>query len=131
MLWGNTSTNIPSRFLGELPAELVRDVEGARRTGLRWTPDDEGPTGTPGRSVFGSGRAPSPGADGPAHRAPPPSTGADRLGLAPGDTVVHATWGAGTVVEIAGAGEESEAVVVFASVGRKKLLLRMAPLTRA
>ncbi len=138
MLWGNTSTNLPSRFLGELPAELVRDVEGARatgrgagRTGPWWGSQDEGPTGTPGRSVFGSGRAPAPSPGAPGQRTSPPSTGAHQLGLAPRDTVVHATWGPGTVVETAGTGEESEAVVVFASVGRKRLLLRMAPLTRA
>ena len=26
MLWGNTNANIPSRFLNEIPSELVRDV---------------------------------------------------------------------------------------------------------
>ena len=28
MLWGNTSSNIPSRFLNEIPTELIRDVGG-------------------------------------------------------------------------------------------------------
>ena len=33
MLWGNTSSNIPSRFLNEIPAELVRDVAVERGWG--------------------------------------------------------------------------------------------------
>jgi hypothetical protein len=35
------------------------------------------------------------------------------------------------VLESDGAGEDAEAVVHFETVGRKKLLLRMAPLKRA
>ena len=34
MLWGNTSSNIPSRFLNEIPAELVRDVVVDRGWGV-------------------------------------------------------------------------------------------------
>ena len=45
--------------------------------------------------------------------------------------MVHGKWGEGTVIETAATGEDAEAVVQFASVGRKQLLLRMAPLKRA
>jgi hypothetical protein len=45
--------------------------------------------------------------------------------------VVHGKWGEGTVLETAATGEDAEAVVQFATVGRKKLLLRMAPVKRA
>jgi DNA helicase-2/ATP-dependent DNA helicase PcrA len=45
--------------------------------------------------------------------------------------VVHGKWGEGSVLEASGPGEDAEAVVQFGSVGRKKLLLRMAPLKRA
>ena len=58
-------------------------------------------------------------------------TGAEQLGLEVGDQVVHGQWGEGTVVETAATGEDAEAVVQFGSVGRKRLLLRMAPLKRA
>ena len=158
MLWGSTSSNIPSRFLNEIPAELVRDVAPERG----WSPSSQGSgsygsgsygegsygagavgsfrrrapepaEGTPGRSVFGSGTAPAEGgfdANGRRRRAPA-STGAEQLGLEPGDAVVHGTWGEGHVVETGGEGEDAEAVVIFPSVGRKKLLLRMAPLKRA
>ena len=45
MLFGRTGSNIPSRFLNEIPQELLRDVVS----------DDN--SGTPGRSVFGRGDA--------------------------------------------------------------------------
>ncbi len=136
MLWGSTTSNIPSRFLNEIPAELIRDAAGSTgRDGTsllgRRGPDDEG--GTPGRSVFGRGVMGGEGtfdATGRRRRAPA-STGAERLGLVAGDRVVHGKWGEGRVIEASGSGEEAEAVVQFESVGRKQLLLHMAPLKRA
>ena len=138
MIFGNLSSNIPSRFLTELPADLLRDVGsqsggrdrwgagGGRPAGSR-SADDGG--GTPGRSVFGRGVAGAvTGDDGPRRGA---SSGAELLGLEPGDRVVHGLWGEGDVVSTGGEGDDAEAEVVFASVGRKKLLLRMAPVKRA
>jgi DNA helicase-2/ATP-dependent DNA helicase PcrA len=48
-----------------------------------------------------------------------------------GDVVVHGTWGEGRVVAARGDADDAEAEVIFSSVGRKKLLLRMAPIKRA
>jgi len=142
MLWGNTSSNIPSRFLNEIPSELVTDVAVERGWGSsasrgvgdfgRRAGRDE-PRGTPGRSVFGSGISPSDGAfdaNGRRRRAPA-STGAELLDLAVGEVVVHGQWGEGRVVGVGGEGDDAEAEVIFTSVGRKKLLLRMAPIKRA
>ncbi len=149
MLWGNTSSNIPSRFLNEIPAELVRDVAverswgssgsgyGASYGGSSGTfgrrSAATGREGTPGRSVFGSGVSPGEGAfDANGRRTRvPASSGAELLGLEVGDLVVHAQWGEGRVVSTGGSGEDAEAEVIFTSVGRKKLLLRMAPVKRA
>jgi DNA helicase-2/ATP-dependent DNA helicase PcrA len=136
MLYGRGSSNIPSRFLNEIPEELVRDVGSARGDGTssragRSLSDDDG--GTPGRSVFGRGLANADAefdATGRRRRAPA-SSGAELLGLVTGDLVVHGQWGEGRVVETSGSGEDAEAVVIFTSVGRKKLLLRMAPIKRA
>ncbi|HEY4928887.1 MAG TPA: UvrD-helicase domain-containing protein [Acidimicrobiales bacterium] len=145
MLWGNTSSNIPSRFLNEIPAELVTDVVvdrgwgsaagGSNRTvgDFGRSPAAEGRTGTPGRSVFGSGVSPSEGAfdaNGRRRRAPA-TTGAEELGLEVGDIVVHGQWGEGRIIATGGEGEDAEAEVIFTSVGRKKLLLRMSPVKRA
>jgi DNA helicase-2/ATP-dependent DNA helicase PcrA len=48
-----------------------------------------------------------------------------------GDDVRHNVWGEGVVLLIEGAGEKAEAVVHFASVGEKRLLLSWAPLEKA
>ncbi len=136
MLFGTTSSNIPSRFLNEIPTELLRDVGGDSgrptfgRGGRSALADDDG--GTPGRSVFGRGHRDESAFDATGrHRPAPPSSGAELLGLAAGDRVVHGKWGEGRVIEASEPGEEAEAVVDFPSVGRKKLLLRMAPVKRA
>ncbi|HSS11045.1 MAG TPA: hypothetical protein VLL25_14235, partial [Acidimicrobiales bacterium] len=57
-------------------------------------------------------------------------TGAERLGLRPGDDVVHGKWGEGVVLDVSGQGEKAEAVVRFPSVGEKRLSLALAPLKR-
>jgi DNA helicase-2/ATP-dependent DNA helicase PcrA len=146
MVFGRGSSNIPSRFLNEIPDELVRDVAGdpgsrggygSGRSGAeasrdRYSAVEDG-AGTPGRTVFGRGLARADAefdATGRRRREPAPS-GAELLGLETGDLVVHGKWGEGRVVETSGSGEDAEAVVIFSSVGRKKLLLRMAPVKRA
>ena len=134
LVYGRGSSNIPSRFLNEIPAELIQDAGGtgvdgrAYGAGRRYDGNDGG--GTPGRSVFGRGALAERSLGGAGRRAPS-TTGAELLGLEGGDRVVHGTWGEGTVTETSGTGEDGEAVVQFASVGRKKLLLKMAPLKRA
>ena len=136
MLWGSSGSSIPSRFLNEIPAELIRDVGGSREDyqlnldGRFGEPRGLDDAGTPGRSVFGRGIARA-GAGGSRRPRPADGTGAELLGLQVGDKVVHGRWGEGDVMVVDGAGEDAEAEVHFASVGRKKLLLRMAPLKRA
>ena len=138
-LWGRTTHNIPSRFLAEVPAELVRDVgtvgsgrarrtEGADRSD--WADDqtdwaDQTDGTTPG-TVFGAGRG-----DAAGRPRPRVSTGAEDLGLRAGDEVVHDHWGEGVVVAADGEGDRAQATVRFASVGEKRLLLTATPLRRA
>jgi DNA helicase-2/ATP-dependent DNA helicase PcrA len=104
-LWGTTSHNIPSRFLSEVPSELVHDI-----------------------GVVGGGK-PDPGFG--HHPRRRQTTGAETLGLVAGDRVVHDRWGEGLVISASGEGDGAQAEVRFASVGPKKLLLSAAPLRRA
>ena len=139
MVYGRGSANIPSRFLNEIPSELVREVAPAnsgsrygdrdRSGGDRYETDERG---TPGRGLFGSGVARSDGEfDATGRRRRDHGSGAELLGLVAGDRVVHGQWGEGTVLEATDPGEDAEAVVQFGTVGRKRLLLRMAPVKRA
>jgi DNA helicase-2/ATP-dependent DNA helicase PcrA len=128
-LFGSTQYNPPSRFLDEIPAQLLRMADGSRDTRQRRRAGDfgwSGTTSTPGmgrdRIVDAAIRA------GQQPRATP--SGADQLGLRIGDDVRHAKWGDGVILDLIGSGEKAEAVVRFPSVGEKRLLLSWAPLER-
>jgi DNA helicase-2/ATP-dependent DNA helicase PcrA len=55
---------------------------------------------------------------------------AHELGLRIGDTVEHAVFGEGVIIDITGSGEDTEAVVNFRERGRKHLILAWAPLKK-
>jgi DNA helicase-2/ATP-dependent DNA helicase PcrA len=106
-LFGSTSYNPPSRFLGEIPNELVRAIE-----------QDEGVViGGSGSSDVSVIRAAVEG------RREIPRIGA-------GDTVLHDRWGEGVVLTVIGSGTDTEATVRFEDVGEKRLLLAYAPLKK-
>ena len=147
MLHGQTQYNPPSRFLDEIPDSLVVEADGGLRGSAHGSDRRRGgsnfgshrspsglvvpPTSTPevggepeGR-IFGRGDA-----RGVGRSAGPASTGAHQLGLKPGDEVTHRAWGEGVVTSTTGEGDRAEAVVDFAAVGEKRLLLAWAPLER-
>ena len=117
-LWGQTQYNPPSRFLHEIPEALVRMAPNGRSSRARLS-DASGRD----RIVEAAMRRSK---SGPVH-----GTGAETLGLRTGETVVHAKWGEGVVIEVMGEGERAEARVRFPSVGEKHLALSLAPLKRA
>ncbi|HSH23852.1 MAG TPA: DNA helicase PcrA [Acidimicrobiales bacterium] len=129
-LFGATQYNPPSRYLRELPDELVRTVGEAhgrrgRSSSLGWEARrDRDPEGR----VFGGRPRIVESALRPS--TPPPSTGAEELGLRVGDDVRHRTWGDGVVLEVSGAADKAEALVRFPSVGEKRLLLCWTPLDK-
>jgi ATP-dependent DNA helicase UvrD/PcrA len=136
-LFGATSYNLPSRFLREVPEELVSvapaqgRASAARALPAGW--GDASPAFGAGRSSFNARPHPPASFDRqptPAERLAGRQRGALDLGLAPGDEVVHRQWGRGTVATISGQGERAMAEVDFPGLGRKRLLLRYAPLTR-
>jgi DNA helicase II / ATP-dependent DNA helicase PcrA len=120
-IWGRTQHNIPSRFLGEIPNELIKDV------GLVTSRfDRELSTGPrPGSSFLPSTPLT------PRPPGPRTSSGAEDLGLVAGDEVVHDHWGPGVVIDTKGEGSRAQATVDFDSVGKKSLLLSATPLHRA
>ena len=105
-LGGYAGLREPSRFLLEMPAAAVVPVRGQR-----------GPGGS-GRPAW-PGRVAEPVAD------PDP---ADEYPLRVGSRVRHADWGDGILTGLQKDGEDVVVTVNFASVGRKRLLLKYAPL---
>jgi DNA helicase-2/ATP-dependent DNA helicase PcrA len=105
--WGSPQWNPPSRFLEEIPDELID-----------WARADAGPT-APEPSIARA--KPLPG------RSPGNRT---VISLDPGDRVTHDTFGLGTVVTTAGAADKAEATIDFGDAGVKRLLLRYAPVEK-
>ncbi len=99
-LWGGSSYNPPSRFLREIPTELVEQHS----------------------SKLGGSAAKR------ARDAEVLEFGGEEFAV--GQRVLHSSFGEGRIVKLAGAGEQAEATVDFDEVGRKQLLLAYAPLVR-
>src|ERR1039458_4444485 len=124
-MWGQRLEAIASRFLQEIPSELVTDLSSTLPTRRSsFSLEDDGFVGrstdfTEGRA-FGTGVAP-----------PVRSTGAEKLGLVVGERVVHDRFGPGVVVRVEGEGSHSRAAVNFDEHGTKHLVLAMTPLHRA
>jgi DNA helicase-2/ATP-dependent DNA helicase PcrA len=123
-IFGSTQYNPPSRFLEEIPSDLVDDVDGQVRGGggRGW--------GTGGRTEGFSGRARIVESAIRGRPEPPPTSGAENLGLRVGDDVRHGKFGEGVILELSGAGDKAEALVHFSGVGEKRLLLSWAPLQK-
>jgi len=123
-MWGQRADAIPSRFLQEIPAELLDDISKTTPTRRAIFRDEE--DGFEGRrssfaqgAAFGSGTAP-----------PVRSTGAENLNLSVGERVVHDRYGFGTVTKTSGSGTGARATVNFDDHGPKQLMLAMTPLRR-
>ncbi len=130
LLFGSIQQSFPSRFLKEIPDELVEDVGEGVTIGTGRGALSGGPWGSPrggGQSLgtLGSGaggRAAAPAATG--------SSGAEKLGLVPGDAVVHTRFGQGVVLEVEGEGDDARATICFPDHGEKRFLLALSPLQR-
>jgi DNA helicase-2/ATP-dependent DNA helicase PcrA len=145
-LFGGTQYNPPSRFLDEIPAPLVRDVEGHRRasrsSGRRYGSGgssgggSSSSGGTWGRGDGTGGRALSVAAgrerivDNALKPRPPQRSGAEGLGLKVGDDVRHKVFGEGVIIDLTGRPGKTEALIRFRDVGEKRLLLSWAPLEK-
>ncbi|GAA1752456.1 DNA helicase PcrA [Aeromicrobium alkaliterrae] len=114
--WGAPAYNPASRFLDEVPAELV-DWRREAPEPTSWTPST--PSATTRRSETFTSRSVSRSAD---------MTGVPSL--EPGDRVTHDTFGLGTVVALDGSGQNMQASVDFGSAGVKRLILRYAKLEK-
>ncbi|MFA1819416.1 DNA helicase PcrA [Virgibacillus oceani] len=115
-LFGKTNLNPVSRFINEIPEELVDGMEEAKA------------------SMFGTPFSP------PKEKSAAPKRKAGRISTvadagdqawATGDKANHKKWGTGTVVKVQGEGEAMELDIAFpAPVGIKRVLAQLAPITK-
>ena len=118
-LFGSTDYYPPSRFLAEIPEQLVK-AEGRKASGRR--------SGSYGVGAHRDAVAEA--ATRSVDRAPQGARGAEGMGLRVGDDVGHEKFGEGVIVDVRGEGDKAEATVRFRDVGEKTLLLAWAPLTK-
>ena len=109
MLHGQTRYNIASRFLGEIPERLVRQLSPPRAPG--WA----GRSGGPAVHTI------------TAYGAPSPSSSPWRVG----QDVLHPKFGPGVIVSVQGRGSDARVMVNFRQAGMKELALEYAKLTAA
>jgi DNA helicase-2/ATP-dependent DNA helicase PcrA len=141
--FGEVTVAMPSRFLQEIPAELID---------WRQSPGDvNGRGGTQSRALNARGRRPGQGGNGGSRygddlvplpkRAPAdPSKFPNRIPakvrdngdmeLSAGDRIRHDDFGEGRVDAITGEGAKRVAHVRFETVGAKKLLVKIAPIAK-
>ncbi|MER2458070.1 DNA helicase PcrA [Bacillus subtilis] len=113
-LFGRTNMNPESRFIAEIPDDLLENLnekKETRATSERKMQPRRGPVSRP--VSYAS------------------KTGGDTLNWAVGDKAGHKKWGTGTVVSVKGEGEGTELDIAFPSpVGVKRLLAAFAPIEK-
>ena len=128
-LFGGTQYNAASRFIDEIPARLVHDIDGNRRASRRSSRESSGyGSGSGSGTRVGAGRERI--VEGALRARVPSRSGAETMGLKIGDDVRHNTFGEGVILGLTGDGDKTEAVVRFRDAGEKHLLLSWAPLEK-
>jgi DNA helicase-2/ATP-dependent DNA helicase PcrA len=131
--WGAPAHNPGSRFLGEVPDELV-DWRRTEADQVQWQRPDLSRTTGLGAQGLGqptsAGRRNFSAAAARADAAAKSKPAREVPSLAPGDRVAHDTFGLGTVVTVEGVADKAVASIDFGSEGVKRLLLRYAPVEK-
>jgi len=121
--WGAPQHNPASRFIDELPVDLV-DWRRTQADQTSWARSTFAPpTSRAAQRRFGAAAA-------RLDAASKASVNREIPSLAPGDRVSHDSFGLGTVVVVEGAGQNAVASVDFGTEGVKRLLLRYAPVEK-
>ena len=112
--WGSPQHNPPSRFLNEVPSQLI-DWRRTESAVTSWRNTSATAANQEWRNRVGYGAKPR------VREIP---------SLVAGDRVVHTAFGMGKVIATSGEGDKAMADVDFGSSGLKRLALRYAPLEK-
>ncbi|WP_044895056.1 DNA helicase PcrA [Bacillus alveayuensis] len=109
-LFGRTGINPVSRFISEIPDELIENLNETMRKNSPFTARQQ--TRTMVRPAM-------------------TATGGEGINWRVGDKAEHKKWGIGTVVSVRGEGDDKELDIAFPSpIGIKRLLAKFAPITK-
>ncbi|WP_297008134.1 UvrD-helicase domain-containing protein [uncultured Corynebacterium sp.] len=132
--WGTPSNNPPSRFLDEIPGELIDWIreEPTPSWGGNWGSSGRYADGTSFGGGHGGGQGGNGSGYGPRQTYPSsptrrkttsPLSGGKPLELAVGDRVNHDKYGLGTVKTVDGSGVRATATIDFGASGTVRLML--------
>ncbi|HEO6289440.1 TPA: DNA helicase PcrA [Streptococcus agalactiae] len=134
-LFGKTSYNRPTRFIREIDDELIQHQGLARPVnssfGVKYS--KEQPT------QFGQGMSLQQALQAHKSNSQPQVTAqlqalnannSHETSWEIGDVATHKKWGDGTVLEVSGSGKTQELKINFPGIGLKKLLARVAPISK-
>jgi DNA helicase-2/ATP-dependent DNA helicase PcrA len=109
-LFGRTGINPVSRFISEIPDELIENLNETMRKNSPFTARQQTRTMV---------------------RPAAATTGGEAIDWRVGDKAEHKKWGIGTVVSVRGEGDDKELDIAFPSpIGIKRLLAKFAPITK-
>ena len=118
MLFGSTTYNKDSRFLGEIPSELVeRTGEGRLRTSPAFASSAAG-----GKTSVGVGKGAKPMAGVPRAGAYQPPAAKSGVTYKVGDVVLHKLFGKGMIMTAEKMGNDTLLEIAFDKAGTKKLM---------
>jgi DNA helicase-2/ATP-dependent DNA helicase PcrA len=139
-LFGSNELSVPSRFLADIPADLVEGRSPSEKQPSPWPAVRDGlaqdrEIGYNSRQGQSTSRLGSPAGAGSVTRwSPGGATDASSRLAAPrfavGDTVVHAKFGEGVVVKYHLTDDDQEVEVAFPDQGIKKLSVSFAPMKK-
>ncbi|GAS86417.1 DNA helicase PcrA [Mycolicibacterium brisbanense] len=123
--WGQPMLNPESRFLREIPEELINWRRVEQPASAYSASGASGATGW-----AGAGNAGRYGTPRPAPARPAAARNRPLIVLEPGDRVTHDKYGLGRVEEVSGMGETAMSLIDFGSAGRVKLMHNHAPVQK-
>ena len=128
MLYGRTSSNLPSRFLDELPQSAIEwqgKSDNSRAGG--WSGGSSFSSSASMDASRGGGTSPARPARDTGFTAPSRTAApSGLLQLEKGDAIQHRTFGKGMVLSVRPLGNDALVEVAFDGVGTKKLMLKVA-----
>lgn len=108
LLYGRTNHNAPSRFINEIPLEIVENLNVRVQH-------------KPSANAFTLGAAPASSKENIAQ---------SEINYILGERILHKKWGEGVIISISGTGADMEMKVAFPEQGIKNLIVKYAPITK-
>lgn len=112
MLFGRSQSNLPSRFLKEIPENLLEDVKGMSKASSKFS----NATKTPEKRGFS--------------KQVRSNKQQSNTSWNVGDKVIHKSWGEGMVSNVSEKNGSVELDIIFKSEGPKRLLAQFAPIEK-